>query len=180
MPRITHEQKALYKSKIRSVLARNHQISAVELAEVLKTGGLDLERHYLGKLMKEVNAERVRRADRQTLNFALASFEDTMTEVVRVAWEIANTPYISAQARVMALKEVREAHKDVFEKLFDAGVFNRKLGEIDLTVRNVPLSDERKKSIREVFDKWGLLAAPAEAPPKEDAGTPAPSPQDPA
>jgi hypothetical protein len=40
MPRITHEQKALYKSKIRSVLARTHQISAVELAEVLKAGGL--------------------------------------------------------------------------------------------------------------------------------------------
>lgn len=67
MPRISHEQKALYKSKIRSVLARNHQISAVELAEVLKTGGLDPERHYLGKLMKEVNAERARRADRKRL-----------------------------------------------------------------------------------------------------------------
>jgi hypothetical protein len=175
MPRITHEQKALYKSKIRSVIARNHQISAVELAEVLKTGGLDLERHYLGKLMKEVNAERVRRADRQTLNFALASFEDTMTEIVKVAWEIANKPFINPQARVMALREIREAHKDVFEKLFDAGVFNRKLGEIDLTVRNAPLSDEKKKSIREVFDKWGLIA-----PKQEDEPTTGPSAEDPA
>jgi hypothetical protein len=30
----THEQKALYKSKIGSVMARNHQISAVRFAEV--------------------------------------------------------------------------------------------------------------------------------------------------
>jgi hypothetical protein len=58
MPRISHEQRALYKSKIRAVLARNHQISAIELAEVLKADGLDLERHYLGKLTKEVNLER--------------------------------------------------------------------------------------------------------------------------
>jgi hypothetical protein len=160
MPRITHEQKALYKSKIRSVIARNHQISAVELSEVLKTGGLDLERHYLGKLMKEVNAERVRRADRQTLNFALASFEDTMTEIVKVAWNIANSSWMNPQARVQALREIREAHNDVFEKLFDAGVFNRKLGEIDLTIRNAPLPEEKKKLIRDTFEQWGLLKAP--------------------
>lgn len=91
-----------------------------------------------------------------------------MTEIVRVAWQIANSEYTDPKARVMALKEIREAHKDVFEKLFDAGIFNRKLGEIDLTVRNAPLSDER--SIREVFDKWGLL------PPKtEDEGITGPA-----
>jgi|SRR5271165_5855936 len=59
--------------------------------------------------------------DRPLLNNALSSFEDTMTEVVRPAWEIANTPYLNPQARVMALREIREAHKTVFEKLFDAG-----------------------------------------------------------
>jgi hypothetical protein len=32
MPRITHEQKALYKSKIRAAMARKHQISAVKLS----------------------------------------------------------------------------------------------------------------------------------------------------
>jgi len=175
MPRITHEQKALYKSKIRSVIARNHQISAVELAEVLKTGGLDLERHYLGKLMREVQVERIRRVDRQTLNFALASFEDTMTEIVKVAWEIANAPFINPQARVMALREIREAHNDVFQKLFDAGVFEKKLGTLDLTIRNAPLPEERKKLIRDTFEQWGLIA-----PPKENAGTPAPNPQEPA
>jgi hypothetical protein len=57
MPRITHEQKALYKSKIRAVISRNHQISAIDLAEVLKAGGLDLgTHHYLGKLVKRLRA----------------------------------------------------------------------------------------------------------------------------
>jgi hypothetical protein len=55
----------------------------------------------------------------------------------------------------MALQEIREAPSAVFEKLFNAGVFNRKLGEIDL-----PLSDEKKKSIRDVFENWGLPPAP--------------------
>jgi hypothetical protein len=35
----------------------------------------------LGKMLRE----HIKRADRQTLNQALAAFEDTMTEIVRVA-----------------------------------------------------------------------------------------------
>jgi hypothetical protein len=41
-------------------------------------------------------------ADRQTLAFALASFEDTMTEIVKVAWDIANSRWLNPQARVRA------------------------------------------------------------------------------
>jgi hypothetical protein len=106
MPRISHEHKQLYKSKIRSLLARNHQATQIELVEGMEKAGFKLDRFYLSKLVKEIHAERIRRADRQTLNFALASFEDTMIEVVRLVWEIANIPYISAQARVMALREI--------------------------------------------------------------------------
>jgi hypothetical protein len=54
------------------------------------------------------------------LNAALLSFEDTMTEVVRLAWQIVNSEYIGPRARVMALKKIREAHNAVFEELFDA------------------------------------------------------------
>ena len=48
------------------------------------------------------------------------------------------------------------------EKLFDAGVFERKLGTLDATIRNTPLPDERKQAIRAVFENWGLLEAPKE------------------
>jgi hypothetical protein len=67
----------------------------------------------------------------------------------------------------MALREVREAHNDVFQKLFDAGVFEKKLGTLDLTIRNAPLPEDRKTAIRDVFEQWGLLATPE----KEDEPT---------
>jgi hypothetical protein len=73
----------------------------------------------------------------------------------------------------MALREIREAHNAVFEKLFDAGVFDRKRGSLELTIRNTPLPEEKKKAIREVFENWGLLPAP-----EEDERTP--NPQSPA
>ena len=31
-----------------------------------------------------------------------------MTEIVRVAWEIANAPHLNPQARIIALREIRE------------------------------------------------------------------------
>ena len=130
MPRITHENKQYYKSQIRSLIAQNHGISRRELQEQLDKQGLHLDRDYVGKLYDEVFVERTKRMDRRRLNEALSSYEDVMEEIVKKAWEIANAPYINPQARVMALREVREAHNAVFETLFDAGVFDRKLGSL--------------------------------------------------
>jgi arginine repressor len=92
MPRISREQKQLYKAKIRAVISRDHQASQKEVQLRLEIEGLKLDRLYLAKLIKEIHVERIRRADRQTLAHAHATFEDTMTETVRVAWEIAQDP----------------------------------------------------------------------------------------
>jgi hypothetical protein len=166
MPRIVQEQKQFYKAKIRSLISIEHGISRCELQEQLDRQGLHLDRDYSGKLCDEILSERAHRMDRRLLNQTLSSFEDAMTEIIRVAWDIANTKYINPQARVMALREIREAHNDVFQKLFDAGIFDRKFDSLDMTIRNAPLSEEKKKSIREVFENWGLLDAA-----KEDEGT---------
>jgi len=101
---------------------------------------------YIGKLFDEIIVERGKRMDRQLLNNALSSFEDTLTEIVRVASDIAQSQWINPQARVMALREIREAHNAVFEKLFDAGVFDGRRGSLEFTIRNTPLLEEKKKA----------------------------------
>jgi hypothetical protein len=159
MPAIAKDRQEFYKSRIRAIVSVDHQITHMQILDKLAEDGIHLDRQYLSKLVAKVYQERTKRADRQTLNYALAAFEDTMTEVVRVAWSIANDPSARKQDRVAALREVREAHKDVFEKLFDAGVFERKLGTIDQVIRNTPLAPERKQVIREVFGNWKLLPA---------------------
>jgi hypothetical protein len=161
MPRISREHEQYYKSKIRSLPPQNHQITQREMQDRLKADGITLDRNYLGSLLNAVLAERTHRA---TLNYALAAFEDTMTEVVRVAWAIANNPLVRPFDRIRALKEVREAHNAVFEKLFDASVFDRKLGTLNAAIRNTPLPEEKKKAITAVFENWKLIEAP-----KEDA-----------
>jgi len=160
MPRITHENKQFYKSQIRSLIAQNHGISRRELQEELDKQGLHLDRDYIGKLYDEIFVERTKRMDRRRLNEALSAYEDVMEEIVKKAWEIANAEFINPQARVMALREIRESYSAVFEKLFDAGIFDKKLGTLDLAVRNTPLPEEKKKAIREVFQNWNLPAPP--------------------
>ena len=120
--------------------------------------------------MRAIHTERAKRADTWTLNMALSAFQDTITEIVVKAWEIVNDPMAERLERLAALREIRAANNDVFTKLFDAGVFERKLGTIDATIRSTPLSDEKKQTIEAVFTNWGLLPAP-----NENGGTPKPA-----
>jgi hypothetical protein len=162
MPKISTEQRQYYKSRIRSVIAQHPQISQVALAARLESDGLKLDRKYLGSLLNDIYVERSKRANTWMLNQALSAFQDVMMEISAVAWSIANDEFARKQDRVAALREIREAHKDMFEKLFDAGVFERKLGTLDAVIRNTPLPEERKQAIRSVFQNWGLLEAPKE------------------
>jgi len=137
-------------------------ISGEGIKRHLEQQGLVLDRNYINSLVNAIHAERAKRGDTWTLNFALASFQDAMGEIVRVGWEIANDKFAEGRDRAAALREIREAYNAVFEKLFDAGVFERKLGTLDATIRNTPLPEERKQAIRAVFENWGLLEAPKE------------------
>lgn len=130
----------------------------------------NIDRHYINKLVNEIHTERAKRANTWALNRALSDFQDVMAEIARVGWEIINDPMAKNQDRVMAMREVREAYNTSFEKLFDAGVFERKVGTLDIAIRNAPLPDEKKQAIRATFENWGLLAAP-----KEDAPTTTPA-----
>jgi hypothetical protein len=89
LPKITTEKKQYLVARVRSILAQGHQIGLDDLAARLEREyGIHIERHYLSGIVRKICRERALRADRQTLNFALASFEDALTQVVRVAWEM--------------------------------------------------------------------------------------------
>ena len=84
-------------------------------------------------------------------------------EISAVAWSIANDEFARKQDRVMALRRGAQGY---VRKLFDAGVFERKLGTLDATIRNTPLPEERKQAIRETFRNWGLIRSTKEFAPE--------------
>ena len=174
MPSISQEKKQYYKSKIRSIIAQSPTISQVALRERLAADGLTLDRWYVAGLLKDIQAERTKRLNRATLNYALASFQDVMTEIVAKAWEIVNDPMSERGEVLAALREIRAAHNDVFTKLFDAGVFERHLGTIDATIRNTPLPDEKRHAIAAVYNNWALLPTQQQEDAKPTDQNPAP------
>jgi hypothetical protein len=60
-PKISTQQRQYYKSRIRSVIAQNPQISQAALRERLVAEGLPLDRKYLGSLPDAIQIERARR-----------------------------------------------------------------------------------------------------------------------
>lgn len=162
MPKISADTKRYYRERVRSILVQEPMISGEGIRRHLEKQGLVLDRNYINGLVNQIHRERAKRAATWMLNAALTSFQDAMTEIARVGWEIANDKFAEGRDRAAALREIREAYNAMFEKLFDAGVFERKLGTLDATIRSTPLSDEKKQAIEAVFANWGLLPAPQE------------------
>jgi hypothetical protein len=81
---------------------------------------------------------------------------------------IANDELARNQDRVAAFREIREAHKDMFEKLFDAGVSSAN-SEHWTSRSQHAATGGAQQAIRAVFQNWGLLTSredePAEQPP---------------
>jgi hypothetical protein len=184
MPKISGDTKRYYRERVRSIMVQQPMLSGEGIRRHLEQQGLVLDRKYINSLVSQIHSERAKRADTWTLNNALTALQDAMGEVVRVGWEIANDKFAEGRDRAAALREIREAYNLVFEKMFDAGVFERKLGTLDATIRNTPLTDEKKQAIEAVFENWGLItreplqitsdslqtdALPGNPAPKEDA-----------
>ena len=162
MPAYSTDTKKYHRERVRSIMVQNPMLAGEHIRQKLERQGLVLDRTYINGIVNDIHRERARRAETWTLNNALAALQDAMGEIVRVGWTIANDEHTPGRDRAAALREIREAHNLVFEKMFDAGVFERKLGTLDAVIRNTPLPDERKQAIRATFENWGLLTAPKE------------------
>lgn len=169
MPRISHDHKQFYKSKIRSLLAMDHSQSSRELQQNLEENGIHIARNYIDKLRREIDREKMLSVDRMTIGRSLLIVADALTEATRINWNIANNPQSKRGERIAATREIRKAHVDMFNLLFDAGVFDRKLGSIEHTIRNAPLSEEQKVAIRSAFQKWGLTPQESKSDASDDA-----------
>jgi hypothetical protein len=154
-------------------MVQEPMITILGMQKHLASDGLPLDRNYIASLVRAIQTERIKRAETWTLNVALASFQDAMSEIARVGWTIANNEFTPGRDRAAALREVREAYNAAFEKMFDAGVFERKLGTLDATIRNTPLTEDKKHAITAVFTNWGLIA-PEEEPKALVAPNPVP------
>ncbi len=133
-----------------------HGMPLREMQHQLEQNSIRLDIDYIGRLRDKILRERAQRADRQVLSSSLAAFEDVLTETTKIAWQIALSNQSTRKERIAALKEIRESHNDLFDKLFDSGVFDRKLGVVEHRPK-LSLTLEQKAQLLETMVRWGII-----------------------
>jgi len=138
-------------SQIRRILVVKPEASILDIKESLskQRSPLDLDKDYINKLVNRIRKERAKRLDKYTINVILANFQDEVEELKKRLWLIITNPNSSDQSKISAIRELRTSSKDLFDKMFDAGVFKRKLGEIEI---GKTLSSEEQDLIKQAIE----------------------------
>ena len=127
------EQQQEHISQIRRVLVIKPEASILNIKETLASQrkSLDLDKDYINKLVNRIRKERAKRLDKYTINKVLAEFQDEVEELKKRLWIIITNAEGSEKDKIAAIRELRTSSKELFDKMFDAGVFKRKIGEIE-------------------------------------------------
>jgi hypothetical protein len=157
MGQIKKEVEQYYTAQIRRLIVIDPSMSIREMTEHLAENNIKLDHRYIAELKRKVLKNRAMNADRMTMNMALGKFAEALEETKKEAWIIAMKASTPPRVKVAALREIRSAESELFDKLFDAGVFTRKLGEVDLNVlRNKPLDPNKIDEVLENMKNWGF------------------------
>ena len=130
--RYTKERQREHMGRIRRVLVLKSDATIFEVKEALNTGKnpIDLDKDYVNKMIKKIKRERNKRFESYTVGKVLAAFQDEVEELKKNLWLIINEKKASDKNKVAAIRELRNSSKDLFDKMFDSGVFEKKLGQV--------------------------------------------------
>lgn len=131
MPTYSKEKEQYFIERIRLIMVRKPDTTILKVQEILAgdtKSPIQLNRNYVGKLMRKVRGRQAHRLNQYTVNQYLAGFEDEVGELKKRLWSIIQTS-ASEQAKIMAIKELRESSGILFDKMFYAGVFDNNTGK---------------------------------------------------
>lgn len=167
------EQEHQIRLAIRDVVARNPLISVLQLQSVLKERGFKtaegnaLHWHYLAKLVRKLNREKALAVDLQKVNERIAETKERYRIMVEMLWRIIDykMEYIELynlfppknDERIKAANTLVKLDLAILKAEMDAGIFDRKLGSVDVNVyRAAPLDPEKASQIADAFKRWGI------------------------
>ena len=154
--RYTKERQLEHISQIRRILVIKPESTILEVKDALmnQRNPLSLDKDYINKLINKIRRERIKRLDGYTVNVVLAKFQDEMEELKKRLWIIITEPMTEDKDKIAAIKEIRNSSKDLFDKMFDSGIFERKLGEIGIEDKSKTLNNLLKNADPKVKEEF--------------------------
>jgi hypothetical protein len=177
MPSYSKENKDYHKSRIRAVLVISPGASVREIQQSLGAGKTPLKLHhdYINKLKNAIFKERSKRNHKE-INQRISSLQDKLQKIDEQLWQIAASPDSSKRDKVTALKALAEHELKLLQAEMDAGVYTRKLGEVEIEARrNQPIDPDHEKRTLQAFENWGFIEAEAREIKNENDTTQPPS-----
>lgn len=139
------------KERIRLELVKSPAISIVEIQSILSDNcGHIFDKNFIGKLKRKIHQERAYRYNSIDLHRVLAELEDAIKVLSRLLWKIIEDPESSNRDKISAIREIRSAKTMLLESLFNAGIFERKMGEMKL---KTDLTPEQGQLLEEAVEK---------------------------
>jgi hypothetical protein len=175
------EQEQQLKLAIRDIVARNPLVSTHQLRRDLYDRGFKtaadnpLDWYYVAKVLRKLNREKALAVDQQKIQDRLAITKEQYRIITDRLWKIVDwkLDYITegigmpqVQDIIRAANTIVKLDLAVLKAEMDAGIFDRKLGSVDVNVyRAAPLDPEVADRIAESFKRWGIdLTLPVQRP----------------
>lgn len=121
---------------IARILIRDPSVPSRQVAEELNCG-----HRQAWLLLKEVKKESIKRMEEEieklrktSVEQELGAIQKEMEEVARQLWIIISNKNVQDKDKVAALKALVTTRKDLFGLKFDAGLFIKSLGKLDINV----------------------------------------------
>lgn len=133
MARISQEYEMTIRNHIRRLLIMDGAMTNVEISKQLGGLGIHCGLAYVAKQRYKIIKSKEHNRLNYTLTTYLQHFIDTLSELDRKLWQIATDKSVPERTRVGAMKEIRENRSAIFDKLFEAGVFTKQLGNLNIT-----------------------------------------------
>lgn len=139
-------------------------VSAQGIQNALEQSSLDpirLDLTYIKKLVRKIGKERVLKLDRAEIKERLSVMRETYNLVAEQMWKILLDPN-DKKARVAAGKVIIDAQKNLLEAEMNAGIFDRKLGTLNLEsggqVEHIHTLDPALKApIMKALENYGII-----------------------
>ncbi len=160
----SEERKKEIEKQVRRCLVEDKKASSREIAKKL-----DFTDHkYICKVINKIRKERAERFNHYTIDKVLSEYQDNSYERKRELLEIKNTAK-NPRVKINAIRELRNEDTVMFNMIADAGVFERKLGE--LSVKDKTAIKNLDNLPKDVQRKYYAKIAEAEALTRSDSET---------
>ena len=137
MSKYSKEQKLEHIERVKRIIVKDPNLSVSKIVDLIRTGQrpLPVTWDYINGIVAKIRKQRAYRMDYYRIKEWLGKFEEKLDEYGRYLWNIVTNPAEQSKDKIAAIRELRNNDVILFDRMFDAGVFERKLGEMTIKGR---------------------------------------------